>query len=80
MGPMGVFENLKQSTTMVLIQAVQLKCPYLLGAAPLVLLSSAQLNEKFLSDALASLGTDVSLRSGQIPSLQGTAASICLKF
>ena len=37
----------------------------LLGAAPLVL-SSAQLNEKFLSDALASLGTDASLRSGQI--------------
>ena len=36
-----------------------------LGAAPLVL-SSAQLNEKFLSDALASLGTDASLRSGQI--------------
>ena len=39
--------------------------PNVLGAAPLVL-SSAQLNEKFLSDALASLGTDASLRSGQI--------------
>ena len=40
-----------------------------LGAAPLVL-SSAQLNEKFLSDALASLGTDASLRSGLIPLIE----------
>ena len=40
-----------------------------LGAAPLVL-SSAQLNEKFLSDALASLGADASLRSGLIPLIE----------